>query len=408
MLSIVKNLSVVTLSELFEKAIIFLLFIYMGRILPVAEFGYLNYLLATLSYFVIFIDLGLPQLATREVASNGTIHKKLFQAIVSIKIVLFMLVGVIWATFSFLYFKEHLGLALFMELYLFARVIDIFWYLQAHHDFTTIAKLKTVKSLLLVSACLVLNFFPSYQTYLYMLVLSLTVPFIYWLFRHNLVAILSPKHIISYITKHRLRMKILLIRSMPLAASTFLILLYYNLDTVLIKYYLGYEEVARYNAAYKLIFAFIVVRSVFTSVIFPRISQKHLAWSEGKIFALIGLGVAVAIAMFSYLFSDIVLELAYGEKYIDASSVFAILSLTASVLWINLFYPIFFIAIKKERFYLKVHIFTALINLLGNIFLIPKYGIEGAAYATLCADVVSLSIFGFFYYGIIGKREING
>jgi O-antigen/teichoic acid export membrane protein len=111
--------------------------------------------------------------------------------------------------------------------------------------------------------------------------------------------------------------------------------------------------------------------------------------------------------VFSYNFSEGLLSLAYGEKYLTSSRVFVILSMTASVLWINLFFPIFFIAVKRDIFYMKVHIVTAVLNLGGNIWLIPLYGIEGAAMATLIADVASLIIFGVSYYRIKQMRIEN-
>jgi O-antigen/teichoic acid export membrane protein len=180
--------------------------------------------------------------------------------------------------------------------------------------------------------------------------------------------------------------------------------MYYNLDTVLIRYFLDLDAVARYNAAYKLVFAFIVVRSIFTSVIFPRMSKAKYRWKEERIFLLMGGGMALSVALFSYWFAYDLLRLAYGDKYLSSSTVFIILSLTASVLWINLFFPTFFIAVKKEYFYMKVHFITATLNFGGNLILIPKFGIEGAAAATLMADVASLAIFGAAYY----KHKIMG
>lgn len=395
-----KNLSLATLSELIEKAVIFSLFIYMGRVLSPADFGYLNYILALLSYFVIFIDLGLPQLSTREVASHPTLDKKILEVVTAVKISLFLVVGVVWAVYVICCQKEHFGIALFMELYLFSRVVDLFWYLQAKQQFDVIAKIKLTKSTILVLSFILLLVVPSYKTYLVILTASLLLPFTYWIIRLNIIAAFSIKTTIMTLQEKWYTVRVFITKSLPLIVSTFLILMYYNLDTILIKYFMDYEAVARYNAAYKIVFAFIVVRSVFTSVIFPRMAEKKLEWNEGKLFAMVGMGVAVLIALFMYYFSGMILSAAYGDKYLDSEHVLFILSLTASVLWVNLFYPTFFIAIKREKFYMNVHIVTALINLVGNILLIPVYGIEGAAFSTLLADITSLIIFGSVYYKI--------
>ena len=406
-MKLLKNLSLVTLSELIEKAVIFSLFIYMGRVLSPTDFGYLNYILALLSYFVIFIDLGLPQLSTREVASHPGLDLKILKIVAAVKMLLFVLVGALWAAYVSCCQREHLGIALFMELYLFSRVVDIFWYLQAKQQFGVIAKIKLAKSTILALSFIILLAIPSYKTYLTLLTASLLLPFLYWIIRLGIVSPFSIKTAVNTLQTKEYAVRIFIVKSLPLIVSTFLILMYYNLDTILIKYFMDYEAVARYNAAYKIVFAFIVVRSVFTSVIFPRMAEKRLDWSEGRLFAMIGVGVAALITLFMYYFSATMLSIAYGDKYLDSEHVLFILSLTASVLWVNLFYPTFFIAIKRENFYMKVHIVTALLNLVGNIVLIPKYGIEGAAFSTLMADVASSIIFGFSYYKIRLRRIIE-
>jgi len=398
MIKLFKHLSLLTVSELTDKAVVFLLFIYMGRVFNPQEFGYLNYILAVASYFIIFIDLGLPQLATRELSSHRFLSSALLQMVSATKLFLFLFVMIGWIAFVLAIQKEHITLGLIMTLYLFSRVIDIFWYLQGRQDFIAIARIKLAKSFILLWAFAFLYFYPHVGGYLAILILALILPFGWYLYHSDLLDTLFDTKRLRFLWNNPWRIKVFLLKSMPLIASTFLILMYYNLDTVLIGYFMDLEAVARYNAAYKIVFAFIVVRSVFTSVIFPRMSEKKLKWNEGKQFLMIGIGVAVLIALIAYYFSEDLLWLAYGDKYITSSYVFVILSLTASVLWINLFFPTFFIAIKQEKFYMKVHIITAVINLTGNLTLIPRFGIEGAALATLIADVVSLIIFGFMYF----------
>jgi O-antigen/teichoic acid export membrane protein len=406
MISIFKNISLLTISELIEKAIIFFLFIYMGRVFSPVEFGYLNYILAILSYFIIFIDLGLPQLSTREISSHYKLASSFFDIIFIIKLLLFFIIAIIWIFFIITTQNEFLNIGLLLLFYLFARVIDIFWYLQGLQKFKDIVFIKLFKASILSVSFVILYLYPSLEYYFILLILSLIIPFAWYIYINKLIT-LKLFNKIKFLFVNNKRIKVLISRSLPLIVSTFLILMYYNLDTILIEFFINLEAVARYNAAYKIIFAFIVVRSVFTSVIFPRIAKDKLSWSEGSIFLIIGFSVAVVIGIFSYIYASDLLFLAYSDKYLSSSLVFIILSMTASVLWINLFFPIFFIAIKKDIFYMKVHIVTAFLNLIGNLFLIPLYGIEGAAIATLVADIASLLIFGFYYFKIKYKRCIT-
>jgi len=398
-MQVLKNFSLLVLSELWVKVITFVLFIYLGRVLDPEDYGYLSYLMALTSYFLIFIELGLPKLGTREVAAHPQLSRSFLQAITQIKLLLFLGVGSFWLIYVLLVEPPQYKLAgSLMAFYLFTRAIDFQWYLQAEQRFDLIAKLKVFRAAILLLSLLVLLFVPSLLVYVLFFNLSAFIPLYWYMHRFGITEHLLD--IRNLFTIKSSRMSLLLKKSLPLATSSFLILMYYNLDTILLRYMIDLQAVAAYNAAYKLVFAFIIARNLLHSVVFPRMAKSKMEWKEDKLFLVLGLLAAFVIVTFAAFFSEEILQLVYAGKYNASAKVFFILSLTAAVLWINLFFPAFFIAIKREYFYLKVQLLTTLLNLTANLLLIPRYGIEGAAWATLIADVVSLLIFGSAYYRI--------
>jgi len=396
MKSIVRNVSFLALSTLIEKVAVFFLYIYLGRILTPESYGYLSYILALSAYFSLMIDLGLPKLGIREVAAHPTLSLPLFRTVTALKLLLFFLVSGGWILFVLTQESGDRIAALMMIGYFFARAVDVQWLLQARQRFDTIAWLRVIKTLVLLTSLLLLFRLPQPWLYLLFYALAALVPTLGYLYLRE-SALLEWSRIGTLLRRHLRRLRVLLWRSLPLAASSFLILMYYNLDTVLIRHMLGLEEVARYTAAYKLVFAFIVARNLLHSVIFPRISRAKEEWREGGMLFLFSLGVVLLIVLVAGAYGREILELAYGEKYLSSERVFFILSLTAGVLWLNLFFPAYFIAVKKEYFYLKVQLSATALNLLANLWMIPRYGIEGAAWATLMADLLSLAIFGICY-----------
>lgn len=397
MKKIAKNFSWVAFAALIEKAVVFFLYIYLGRLIEPEAYGYLNYILAVASYFVIFIEMGLPRLGIREVASNTQLAWPLYRIVTQIKFLLFLSVSVVWIVYIVYSDETYRSVGLVLTFYLFARVIDVQWVIEAEQHFKTVAKLKYIKIAVLLVSLLVLKLTSNLFIYTLFFVAAAMLPTIWYLARQKafLRGLLAKQR---YKKIHIGRMRVLFRKSLPLTASSFLILMYYNLDTVLIRYFMDLEAVAQYTAAYKLVFAFIIARNLLNSVVFPRISRAKMNWHEDKYLWVLSLAAATAVGLIGYFFASDILYLAYGEKYLSSAKVFWILSLTASMLWLNLFFPSFFIAIKKEYFYLKVQLFATMINLVANVVLIPRYGIEGAAWATLMADIVSLVVFGGSYY----------
>jgi len=398
MKQIIKNVSVLALSTLIEKVVIFVLYIYLGRVLSPEAYGYLSYILAVSAYFVLLVEVGLPKLGVREVAAHPGLSLPLFQTITGLKLTLFLVVSLMWVLYIGFSSEPYRWIALLLIGYFFARAIDLQWLLQAQQQFTTIALLRIMKAAILLVSLVVLYFSPTLVAYLLLFVSAALIPTVWYAYRAGLWRRFKylKQRVIS--KEYLLRSKTLFYKSLPLTASSFLVLMYYNLDTILIRYFLDLEAVARYTAAYKLVFAFIVARNLLHSIVFPRISKAKFEWKEGRHFFIFSLFVAVVIVLIAWFFSEEILQFAYQDKYLSSVNVFVILSLTASVLWLNLFFPVFFIAIKREYFYLKVQLFTTMLNVVANIWLIPIYGIEGAAWATLMADIVSLVIFGISYY----------
>ena len=70
-----------------SKLLKFVLFVYVARILGATEYGKFTFALAFIGLFIIFADLGLSQIITREFAREKEKEKE-FSAIVSLKILL--------------------------------------------------------------------------------------------------------------------------------------------------------------------------------------------------------------------------------------------------------------------------------------------------------------------------------
>jgi len=176
--------------------------------------------------------------------------------------------------------------------------------------------------------------------------------------------------------------------SWPIILSGVAITLYMRVDQIMIKEMLGDREVGIYSAAARLSEAWYFAPVIITTSLFPAILNakkidlaiynQRLTWLY-RFMVYSALGVAIPVS----LFSQIIILTLYGNQYYGAGLVLSI------HVWAGIFVALgtvngsWFLAENLQK---KATINTLIgvaINVLLNYFLLPVYGIAGAAYATL-------------------------
>ncbi len=189
----------------------------------------------------------------------------------------------------------------------------------------------------------------------------------------------------------------LLRESWPLILSGFAIMLYMRIDQVMIGGMLDSHSVGLYSAAIRIseIWYFIplaIVSSVSPSLIEARKTSAPLYQARlERIYCLLFL-LSLTAALCITLFSDRLVLLLYGPLYAEAAKVLSI------HVWAGIFVAmgvansqwLIFEGLLK---YATVNtIIGALVNVALNYFLIPVWGIQGAAIATFIAQASSAYI----------------
>lgn len=187
--------------------------------------------------------------------------------------------------------------------------------------------------------------------------------------------------------------KVMLSNSWPLILSGIAISLYMRIDQIMIKEMLGEREVGLYSAAVRLSEAWYFVPVIVTTSLFPAIlNAKTLnpkLYNERlqRLYTIMiysAVGVALPVA---FMAESIVVTL-YGIHYQDAGLVLAI------HIWAGIFVALgvvngsWFLAENLQKLATINTLIGAAVNVILNYFLIPIYGIAGAAFAT------------FFSYGV--------
>lgn len=212
-------------------------------------------------------------------------------------------------------------------------------------------------------------------------------------------------------TKSAPRLQQLFIKSLPLAPISFFSFMMLWADTVMVGYFLSNENVALYSVAAKISYISLFFLGALDATIYPRLlaiynHKPEQLWSFFWQATALVIAVLVAVTGVMYLLSDYLL-LAFRPEYVAASSVLALLLLAQLLRAASLTFSFMFIAREKVRF-LNISLTVAMvINLIANVYMIPRYGIEGAAIATLIANatLVALVIIMFYQQKLLSRSK---
>jgi len=194
----------------------------------------------------------------------------------------------------------------------------------------------------------------------------------------------------------------LLSSSWPLIFASMALMIQARIDQVMLGDMISNEEVGQYSAAMRLIEVFSFLPMIIVSTLSPHVAKAKAASEQlyhkrlSEVYrAMTFTFLLVAIPVF--FFGERIVILVFGDAYRGAAF---LLSLFA----IRLFFANFGIAkslfLTNEslfRYSLMTAIAGAVVNIVGNYFLIPYYRSEGAIISTIISFSVTTFVMDMFY-----------
>ncbi|MBD3843217.1 MAG: flippase, partial [Campylobacterales bacterium] len=182
--------------------------------------------------------------------------------------------------------------------------------------------------------------------------------------------------------------KQLLKDSWPLIFSAIVVMIYMRIDQIMIKEMLGEYEVGIYSAAVRLSEAFYFIPMLITASLFPAIlnakNQSDELYKQRlqRLYTFM-VWMAIAIALPMTFLSDWLILLLFGQAYQEAGQVLMIHIWASIFVFLGVASGKWFITENLQRFTLINTSVGAILNVGLNLIFIPKFGIVGAAYATV-------------------------
>ncbi|SIT76487.1 flippase [Pontibacter indicus] len=384
--------------------------IWIARYLGPEQFGKLNYGQAFIAIFSAFVSLGLDTTLVKEIVSGEHEKHKLLGTGFLLRLTgaIVALAVVIASSFALDYEADPQSFTIIVILgfsLVFQSVDVVDLYLQAH--------LKSKISVILKNSALVLS--SLFKVYL----LLNDYPVSYFAFAILLDIGLAALFLLGYAYKG-LAIKIatwkwdtaiarsLMQSSWPLVISALTVIAYMRIDQLMIKNMLGSVSVGNYSAAVRITELFSILPVVITNSMFPSLvnaSKDTLLYHSrlAKLYSIL-IYSSFALAIVTTVLSPIIISLLYGQQYQDAipvlrihvwSTVFIFLGVASSQ-------QLVIEGKSKETLYRTILGLTS--NIILNIILIPAYGINGVATATLISYAISSFLSNFIFKS---TRSIN-
>ncbi len=199
------------------------------------------------------------------------------------------------------------------------------------------------------------------------------------------------------IAEYAFQARKLLLFSWPLLFSTVLHQLRFSTDRILLGYFADAAHVGIYMAATPLVRLLVTITGAFGGPLLPMLTRyhrlnakkemKHLFRANNRIIFYISL----PLLLYAAVFPEGIIRLLFGAQYVAGAQALMILAL--GILCYNLsgVSGTLITAVGRPKIILLAEFSSFLANVVLNILLIPRYGVNGAAAAT----AVSFALFGF-------------
>jgi O-antigen/teichoic acid export membrane protein len=194
----------------------------------------------------------------------------------------------------------------------------------------------------------------------------------------------------------------------PAGVSMTMASVYFFIDTAMLRPLAGEVAVAHYSVAYRIMTFVLMVPVLFSNVLFPVFSRL---WALGapslRPFFQKSLGVLLALGLTVFatvpLISVDIMSVVYEQEYRTSAPTLVILCIAIAAVFAAYPHVILLLASGHQRVMMVISTLGALLNVGMNLWAIPRYGIEGAAWTTVATEgfiVCSTAVCGWRITGV--------
>jgi len=407
-INIVKNTVIRSTAEIANIFLSGIFLIYVARKLGDVNFGMYAFALSFAGVFVIFSDLGLHTILTREIVKNKKNTQIYIGNVLLTKSILTIMVFLLMCLAAKVinYPNKTIEIIFLTAFFVICTsILDFFNSVyRAYEEMEYESAIMLLNRLTIVSFGICsLYISANLEGFLW----SIVVANMIWVIVSGVVIII--KYRMPVFKPDNELISSLFKQAIPIGLMILFTTIYLRTDTIILERIKGDEVVGWYNVSHRLIEILISFGTFFSAAIFPSLTNAFRN-SEGSIariyensirfLVIFGLPCALAIT----LWSDEIIEMAFGIGYMNSAIALKILIWAGVVASINTVTKYLIIAVDMQWVNAYILGLCSVVNVLLNIILIPKLSYIGACTSL----IISECLFCVCSYIIIKRKKFVG
>lgn len=415
---IAKNTAAMLIAQVLSSVVGFFSGMFMARYLGAENYGVLSFALAFAGMFSILVDLGVCTLATREIARDKSLTAKYLINLSVIKAI------AVAATFALIALTINLmdypqqtvtvvylaGLALVFAA--FSQIFNSVFIAYERMEYQSLGFFLYGVAML-VGVVLTIRFNLGVINFAALWCFANAVVLLYCFAVYRLkFAKPRAENVTAEAGIDWSFSKSLVKAALPLILASVFGVIAYRIDMVMLSAMKGDAAVGLYSAAYRLVEALGFIPLAFTTALFPVLSRLHISSQDSLKFAYQKsfkylLLVVLPIAVATTLVADRVILGIYSSGFSGSEVALRILVWAAPFTFLNLLLATTVISINRQDLITRVAGLSMVLNVIGNLLLIPKYGYAGASIATVVTGALACALYLYFVSRLVCRVEFH-
>lgn len=407
-----KNIAWALTGKIVSLTSVLVVGIIIARYLGEEQYGIMNYVVSFVAIFQVFADFGLDLIQIREESKSPDSRDRIIGTVFALKVV-FALLAMLAVVITTLLFEASTEIRLYIFIYAGSIILNTTWVSRNH--FTSIVwneyVVKTeisrtligmgIKIVLVLLQLPLIWFICSLVVDSFLLAVGYTLSYIKkidtirkWSF---------DKRLASYFLK----------QSFPLLLSGAAIIIYNRIDQVMIanmidKSHLGIYSVAVRFAEIQAFVPTIIAQTISPMLVEARVADETRYDELSRLFMNVTVSICIVLALLTSVLSYPIVALTFGQTYIGAASVLAILAFKVVGDALSQTSGQLIIIENRQAFAPIRNIIGCVTCIVLNLLFIRQFGIHGAAYAAIITIFVSGTIADFFIpsYNKIFRKQL--
>lgn len=357
------------------------------------EDGFGNYatVIAFFSFFGSLADLGLYNVATREISRVGADEDEIMGNVFSLRIassIIVFLMSPLVVIFLPYTHEVKMGIIIAAAAFVFSSTYMVLnGIFQKNLAMYKVAGAELIGKLIQL-LIIILAF--KYNLGFNAVISSLLV---YMIFNFFVVFALSRRYLRFKMRVNLSYWKKFLKESFPMGVSVMVTFLYFKADTIMLSVMKSSADVGIYNAAYKIIENITFFPAMIIGLIFPLMSRfifsdkknfERISNETVKVFSILVVPLVVGTI---FLAGDVI-RIIGGTGFAESANILRILIFALALIFYGHFFNSILLAGNLQKKLMIILSFCAGFNIIANLILIPYYSYKGAAITSVITELL--------------------